>query len=809
VSLTATVSALRSRIAGAAGSSEPSASGGPGSRGLDRSEPAASTRFEPSASDRSTPDARLVAPALAAWIAAAVALGISPARAMAAGAILLAGGLVVLRRYGRRLGAITLAAAAACLAAGLRLTAADAGPVPDYAAEGAVVDATLTVTSDPAVREGQFGDIVVAEARITEVTGRGVTTRVRSPVLIFGDDEWIDVPLGASVRTVGRLDTSDDARYSAVFLPSRIVELAGEPAWWWRLSERLRDGVAEGVAPAPTDERALVPALVDGDDREISEELAEAFQACGMTHLLAVSGTNLTLVLAFVLTVSRWLGARGYAHVVIGIVATAGFIVLARPDPSVLRSAAMGVVAIAGLGAGGRRRGLRALAIAIVVLVLIDPWLARSAGFVLSVLATGGILLLSPGWTRAMSAWMPRVLAEAISVPLAAQLVCTPAVAALSGQVSLAAVVANMLAAPAVGPATVLGLVAGLLALVWSPLAHLVGWGAAGAAWWIIEVARHGAALPGATVDWSGDGPIWALLVLICVALIAVMPWLLRRPVALAVVVIATGAWILHPPTPGWPPDGWVMVACDVGQGDALVLNSGSGSAVVVDTGPEPVPVDRCLDGLDVDTVDLVVLTHPHADHIDGLTGVADGRPIGAVAVAAGAADDTAYYSVTTWAGENDVPMHELAYASSGSVGQVAWTVLGPDPARVDFASEAEDAVNDASVVLSVRTQGVSLLLTGDVETPSQQALLAWGDVLRSDVLKVPHHGSADQDPEFLRAVGAQLAVVSVGADNDYGHPAPETLDELSDGGSMVTRTDQAGDVAIVVDDGELAVATR
>jgi competence protein ComEC len=298
------------------------------------------------------------------------------------------------------------------------------------------------------------------------------------------------------------------------------------------------------------------------------------------------------------------------------------------------------------------------------------------------------------------------------------------------------------------------------------------------------------------------------LLVLICVALIAVMPWLLRRPAALAVVVIATGAWILHPPTPGWPPDGWVMVACDVGQGDALVLNSGSGSAVVVDTGPEPVAVDRCLDGLEVDAVALVVLTHPHADHIDGLTGVADGRPIGAVAVAAGAADDTAYSTVTTWADDHDVPVHELAYASSGSVGQVTWTVLGPDPTRVD-SSGSEAAINDASVVLSARIRGASLLLTGDVETPSQQTLLAWGEVLQSDVLKVPHHGSADQDPEFLRAVGAPLAVVSVGADNDYGHPAPETLDLLSDGGAMVTRTDEAGDVAIVVDDGALAVATR
>jgi competence protein ComEC len=164
---------------------------------------------------------------------------------------------------------------------------------------------------------------------------------------------------------------------------------------------------------------------------------------------------------------------------------------------------------------------------------------------------------------------------------------------------------------------------------------------------------------------------------------------------------------------------------------------------------------------------------------------------------------------VVTWTQEHDVPIHELAYGTTGSVGPLAWTVLGPDPGLV--ASDGSDeAINDGSVVLSVRTRGVSLLLTGDVETSAQQSLLAWGpEVLRSDVLKVPHHGSADQDPEFLRTVGARLAVVSVGAHNDYGHPAPETLDLLTDQGAVVERTDESGDIAVVVDGGELGVVTR
>jgi competence protein ComEC len=164
---------------------------------------------------------------------------------------------------------------------------------------------------------------------------------------------------------------------------------------------------------------------------------------------------------------------------------------------------------------------------------------------------------------------------------------------------------------------------------------------------------------------------------------------------------------------------------------------------------------------------------------------------------------------VATWAESNHVAVHQLPYGSSGSVGDLTWRVLGPPPTAVEDAG-GDEAINDASVVLAVRTSGVSLLLTGDVEAPAQEALLQWGDrALRADVLKVPHHGSADQDPEFLSAVRPRLAIVSVGADNDYGHPAPSTLEALSAGGATVARTDQAGEIGVVVRDGELSMVTR
>src|SRR3954447_26168689 len=220
----------------------------------------------------------------------------------------------------------------------------------------------------------------------------------------------------------------------------------------------------------------------------MSPDVVRDFQTCGLTHLAAVSGTNLTLVVGFLLVVARWVGVRARGLVLVGVIGVVAFVVLARPEPSVLRAAAMGSVALLGLGSRRRDRGVRALGVAVVVLVLLDPWLAVSVGFVLSALATAGILLVAPPMRDALQAWLPRWAAEAIAVPFAAQLACTPVVAAISGQVSLVAVAANLLVAPAVGPATVLGLLGGVVVLV-SPLGTVLGSLAGWCAQWVVLVA--------------------------------------------------------------------------------------------------------------------------------------------------------------------------------------------------------------------------------------------------------------------------------------------------------------------------------
>ena len=225
----------------------------------------------------------------------------------------------------------------------------------------------------------------------------------------------------------------------------------------------------------------------------------------------------------------------------------------------------------------------------------------------------------------------------------------------------------------------------------------------------------------------------------------------------------------------------------------------------MVDAGPDPLLVDQCLHRLGVTRVAAVVLTHFHADHVEGLPGVMHGRRVGEVLV--GPLDDPPEEAdrVRAWAAGAAIPVRQVAAGEADRVGPVSWQVLWPTHLLLGEGSDP----NNNSLVLRVMSQGHVLLLTGDVEAAAQSAILTSGVDLHADVLKVPHHGSASQDPDFLAATGAGLAVVSVGLHNTYGHPAAVTLAALVADGMAVRRTDLDGDVAVVATSSGLRVVTR
>ena len=701
-------------------------------------------------------------------------------------------------------GALLVLAAVAAVTT-VRLEQVDRSPVHRLGEDHAAVRLRAAVVSDPRVVHGRFADIVLVRLEVVEVTGRGATFRVATPVLVMADDDWLDLPLGARIAATGVLAPADDSSVAALLNARGPPVVTAAPDVWWRGAAAVRRSIRASVAHRPAAQRALVPALVDGDDAGLDEGLADDFRATGLTHLLAVSGTNLTLVVGFLVLLARWAGVRGRALLVISALGIAGFVLLARTEPSVLRAAVMGTVGLLAMGTDGRRRGARAIGVAVVVLLLVAPGLAVEAGFALSVLATAGIVLLAPAWRDALARWLPRSAAEAIAVPAAAQLACTPVVAALSGQVSLVAVAANLLVAPVVGPATVLGLAGGLVGLVWPWAGQVLGTFAGWCVAWIVAVATRGADLPGAAVGW-GSGAV-ALVLLTGLVLVVALggPVALRRPsTGIACCTVLVASVLVRLPTPGWPPDGWLLVACDVGQGDALVLNAGPRAGVVVDAGPDPALVDACLDRLGIRTVPLLVLTHFHADHVDGVTGVFDGRSVGAV-------ETTRLLDPPQGVAEVDAVADPVPapYAVPQQVGAVTLQALWPPPDSPTVGPGDGSTANEASVVLLAEMHGVRMLLTGDVEPEGQAALARAYPGLTVDVLKVPHHGSRYQDEEWLLSLDAAVAVTSVGADNDYGHPADSTLDPLAAAGTRVLRTDEDGDIAVVEDDGGLSVATR
>jgi competence protein ComEC len=758
-------------------------------------------------------DLRLAPAALAAWLTAAIAIGWPPSVGLLSAAVLLSAGFLSARLSSVPAAAVAVlvASAAAVAVASLRSGAVEIGPIPDLADQRAQVSVTGQLTADLVERPGQFAPFVIARLTVREVTGRGAVTSVATPVLVIGDDSWSRLRLGQTISASGRLSPASSADVAAVLYADADPVVLGEPSWVWQGAGAVRDGVREAVARAPPDERALVPALVDGEESPDLQALADEFQTSGLTHLLAVSGSNLTLVLSFTLLVARLARVRARGLTVVAIVAVVFFVLMARPEPSVLRAAAMGLVGLAGLAAGGRRRGSRSLCIAVLFLVLVDPWLARSPGFILSTLATAGILLFGRPWRDALAAWMPASLAEAVAVPLAAQLACTPAVAVLSGSVSLVAIAANVAAAPAVGPATVLGLIGGLIALVSDAAAHLVGLLAAVPAWWIVWIAQKAAGSRGASVGWPAGVVGTVALTAVCLAAAVAMRATLARPTLCLALAALTMLAVVQPwGRIGWPPRDWVMAMCDVGQGDALALHVGDGAAVVVDTGPDPTLVDRCLDDLDIHTVPLVVLTHFHADHVDGLPGVLDGRRVGQIEVSPLAEPADRAEQVAQWAAAAHVPVMTAAVGESWRIGDIQWMTLGPTDATVHGGGESGDgdgsAPNNASVVMSVETHGFRIVLTGDAEPEEEDAILDAGSDLSAEVIKVSHHGSSNQDPDFYASTGAAIALISVGADNDYGHPSPQTIDLLGSLGMRVYRTDLGGTVVLAERDGGLVV---
>lgn len=726
--------------------------------------------------------------------------------------IALAVGVHFARRRAWLAASLALLSLGCLVAGGARAAALSLDPIRTLAVAGTTVEVTAEI-HDSSVRPAH-GVMPVewwGTARLVEVShgGNRWTTGTDVELVASGDlvVVWTKVPVGARVRVFAKLASPNEGEPLVALARVRgAPTIEAPPPPLIAGVEAVRAGLRLASDQLPADQRALVPAVVVGDTDLLDSTLTQRFKTTSLQHITAVSGANLTLLLVFVSFAAVALGVTGWWLRGLLVVMVVVFVALCRAEPSVIRAAAMGVVGLVALGWGRQgRAGIRHLAVAVIVLLGVDPWLSRSLGFSLSVAASYGLIRWSSSWAAVLARWLPGALAEGVAIPLAAQVATQPLLVMISGQVSLVGVVANAVAAPLVGPATVLGFAAAGLSVVWLPLARVFAAGSGVCVQGLVWVAGLGDAFPGAAVT-VGSGPMSVLLTLAaCLAAVRFMPELLRRPWVVAGLVGALAIYLVQPWSgPGWPPGEWRVVVCDVGQGDGTVVRAGPGVVVVIDTGPDPKLMDRCLTRLGVRRVALLVLTHGHADHVGGIAGVATG----------GRTVDEVLMPVTPRVKAGLLAAAPSLSARTGDaydVGEAHLLIVeggGDSGGLVDDGTGDSAAENNASTVGVITSGGVSLLFGGDVETETQDAIADREHA--ATVLLVPHHGSSRQAEPFLAGTHAGIALISVGAKNDYGHPTPKTLRLLQELGLTAVRTDQHGALAVVeASDGRLTVVTE
>ncbi len=638
---------------------------------------------------------------------------------------------------------------------------------------------------------------------------------------ILDSDSW-NSAVGARIITGATLEgrallTPPDRIGRPAFLAKlKDPKLTTSSNWLASGLDNVHDAFTQSQQGISSQADALVAGIAIGKTDGLSDALKKAMQTTGLTHLTAVSGANCVIVAGLVFFMISRTRMTRLTRGLVTLSALGAYVLIVGQQPSVLRAAVMFACAMLPRLFGWRIHAIDSLAVAVLALLFFDPWLAVDFGFALSALATLGLVVAQKRIAELLHQrfgdHLPSWLSEASAVVLAAQLFCLPLILALSGALPTYTLLANLIVEPLVAPITVFGVLAVALAIPAPAVATALSWLASIPASWIVTAATYLAGLPLAQLNWlPGWLGVTASLSITALVTVAVVRRRLDRPIGIALALSAAFALAFGLAKPvvavGWANSDWRVVACDVGQGDALVLRS-QGKIAVVDVGREAASVDACLDSLGIATVDLLVLTHFDADHVGGLAGAIDGRTVEAALISPWPDERP----MAAWAGSRVRQVAERVIQAedgmTGRLGSFSWSVLNPSRT----ATEAEDS-NDGSIAMLWRSPDINLLALADLGERGQQRLVAGHQTLLAEagsaplILKVAHHGSADCYQELYEELDATMALISVGVDNGYGHPTRRAMAALEFAGTRIYRTDQLGSIAIAARSGTLEVS--
>jgi competence protein ComEC len=567
-------------------------------------------------------------------------------------------------------------------------------------------------------------------------------------------------------------------------------------------ADGLRARLARSMAPGLEGERrAVLAGIVLGEDEGLSDELRARFRASGLYHLLAVSGQNVALIAGGVLLLAWLVGLPRLFGQLAVLGAIGGYVFAVGWQPSVVRAGIAGALAsLAWLAARPQDRWYFLL-LGAAVLLAWNPYSLLDAGFQLSFAAVAAIFVAVPRLERSLAGYpVPRSLADAVAVSSACGLATAPILLTQFGSVPIYSIPANALAAPVAGPLLGLALITALVAPVLPPLAAALAWMNGWLAAYLAACARFVGGLP-----YAAAPPRTALAVIGLTIALALLAARLRPPRAprLAVLglmlVLVAGGWRLRPGDAGLPPPSGLRITfLDVGQGDGALLQVPEG-AVLVDEGPPEADVEGQLRALGVRRLAMIVLTHPQRDHVGGAADVLEHLEVGSVLDPGLPTQSSDEKGALAAARRRHVRVILARAGQAFRLGRLRMRVLWPDG-----PGTRGDDPNNHAVVLIASYGRTDALLTADAESDVTGHLR----VPPVEIFKVAHHGSDDPGlADLLAQLHPRIAVISVGAHNDYGHPSPSTIARLSAvPGLAVFRTDHDGRVVVESDGRRIAV---
>jgi competence protein ComEC len=742
-------------------------------------------------------------------LAGSLAAGLALARFEPIGLFVLAASFVIaLTICSCRQYVVIAAAALLMVGAGVgshRLAAIDADPL--AASPAGQIELRGNVVARP--RVGPNGSTLRMSARAPGDKQQAVEVRSYAPApagLRIGDE----VAVLGRLRMVSVRDarTPESASYAQFLLRSgvrrRIEAKAIEATGRSRSGaagvvdqtrNRADSALALGLEPEPA---ALLRGMVLGGDAGLPETTAEDFRVAGLSHILAVSGANVLLIVILIQAMLVALDTPRWSRIAIPALIVVIYVLLCGAQASVIRAGAMGLAGLAAIAASRRSSRIYALLLAAIVVLFWNPRATADVGAQLSFAAVLGLM----AFTRPIAdriQRLPRWAAEAFAATTGATLATAPLMAFHFGAISIVSLAANVLGEPLIGPIVWLGSLTAAIAQFSVPLGALLNAPNSFLLGALIELAHISARVPGAQAGTDGFGVAglvvgFGAVVVIAAAAHGQIPISLRRAgqfLACTGVLLALLTYLRGGSPPIARP---AIVMLDVGQGDATALLGSGGCNALIDGGPPGDELAKKLHAIGVKKLDAVVTTHPETDHFGGVLELADSGdvPIKTLLDGGGNTPRPEYAELRKQLRSRRADFEPAVAGTHWSCGDISIQTIGPAPEPPDAPPPANP--NTRAAVTVVDIGGLRMLATGDAESPQLLPL----SLPPVDVLKVPHHGSADPGlPQLLERVRPRIALIGVGATNRYGHPTPSALAALSDEGAKIFRTDRDGAILV------------